>query len=302
MLHFQAPKKWVNVVRLAFAPDGSALVGGCDGFGVVSWDVASGAIRSQHKLASRKVFGMLVAPDASFVCVPSGWFGVVHLSYPELKLLSSLNEAGYVQFAALSDDGTRVFRNRAASAGVAVVTGPPKWTTFLWETSDRGWIPHTGTFLAGSRQVITVERSHPLFRGSRLAVRDAATGAVVRSVECTMKEYYGLVPSADGRQVVLMAGRSLYIWDATDWAAAPKKVRNDTQYNFTGVVFHPSGRYLAATSNDTTVKLFDTTTWEVARAFTWKVGKLRSVAFSPDGTLAAAGSDRGTVVVWDVDL
>ena len=36
--------------------------------------------------------------------------------------------------------------------------------------------------------------------------------------------------------------------------------------------------------------------------FTWDVGRLRSVAFSPDGTRAAVGSDTGKVVVWDVDL
>ncbi|MBX9581170.1 MAG: WD40 domain-containing protein [Gemmataceae bacterium] len=29
--------------------------------------------------------------------------------------------------------------------------------------------------------------------------------------------------------------------------------------------------------------------------------RLRSVAFSPDGTLCAAGSDTGKVVVWDFD-
>ena len=79
-------------------------------------------------------------------------------------------------------------------------------------------------------------------------------------------------------------------------------VKNDSKKHFTGVAFHPSGRFLAATSNDATVKLYDTTTWEVARTFTWDIGRMRSIAFSPDGTLAAAGSENGKVVVWDVDV
>ncbi|MBM3980955.1 MAG: WD40 repeat domain-containing protein [Planctomycetes bacterium] len=78
--------------------------------------------------------------------------------------------------------------------------------------------------------------------------------------------------------------------------------RNVSGRHFTALAFHPSGRFLAATSNDETVKLYDTTTWAVARTFTWDIGRMRSVAFSPDGTLAAAGSDKGKVVVWDVDV
>jgi hypothetical protein len=40
----------------------------------------------------------------------------------------------------------------------------------------------------------------------------------------------------------------------------------------------------------------------VARAFNFDIGRLRSVAFSPDGMLAAVGGDRGKIVLWDVDL
>jgi WD40 repeat protein len=50
------------------------------------------------------------------------------------------------------------------------------------------------------------------------------------------------------------------------------------------------------------VKLYDTNTWELAHTLTWKVGRMRSIAFSPDGALAAAGGDKGQVVVWDVDV
>jgi len=59
--------------------------------------------------------------------------------------------------------------------------------------------------------------------------------------------------------------------------------------------------YLAAACSDETVRVFDRTTWEEVSKFTWKSGRLRSVTYSADGTLAAAGSDTGQVIVWDVD-
>ena len=88
-----------------------------------------------------------------------------------------------------------------------------------------------------------------------------------------------------------MSGRKPPLW-----------VVSDNKKHFTGIAFHPSGRYLAATSNDATVKLYDTTTWKIIHTFTWKIGRLRSVVFSPEGTLAAAGSEMGEIMVWDVDL
>jgi hypothetical protein len=49
------------------------------------------------------------------------------------------------------------------------------------------------------------------------------------------------------------------------------------------------------------VKFYDTTTWEMGQAFDWSIGKLRSIDFSCDGMLAAAGGEAGRIVVWDVD-
>lgn len=111
-----------------------------------------------------------------------------------------------------------------------------------------------------------------------------------------------LAASPAGRHLAGLFGRTVLIWDTNAPDATPAKVASPSVLAFTDLAFHPSGRFLAATSNDTTVKLYDTTSWQLATTFTWGIGRLRSVAFSPDGTLAAAGSDSGKIVVWDVDL
>jgi hypothetical protein len=43
-------------------------------------------------------------------------------------------------------------------------------------------------------------------------------------------------------------------------------------------------------------------TWQPVAKYQWKLGEMRAVTFSADGALAAAGSARGKIVVWDVDV
>lgn len=80
------------------------------------------------------------------------------------------------------------------------------------------------------------------------------------------------------------------------------RIRNTSKKHFTGAAFHPNGHLLALTSNDATVKLYDVATRTEVRALEWNAGRMRSVCFSPDGALAAAGTDKGQVIVWDVDV
>jgi WD40 repeat protein len=134
-----------------------------------------------------------------------------------------------------------------------------------------------------------------------ITLRDAATGRIIETCERSGLLNDELATYRDGT-LIAMAKATISAWQQSDLTRSPHVIHNDNRKHFTGIAFHPSGKYLAATSNDATVKLYDTTTWKVARTFTWDIGKMRSIAFSSDGTLAAAGSDSGRVVVWDVDL
>ena len=150
-------------------------------------------------------------------------------------------------------------------------------------------------------EVITFEWEEGVAEGLRLVARDLATGRELRASPLDPGRDTFASAAAHGL-VAKTKHRLIKIWRDDDLSVPFATVTNDSTQHFTGIAFHPSGRYLAATSNDATVKLYDTTTWEVARTFTWDIGRMRSIAFSPDGTLAAAGSDKGKIVVWDVDL
>jgi WD40 repeat protein len=113
----------------------------------------------------------------------------------------------------------------------------------------------------------------------------------------------GALPAAVSpvdNQIVSLGARQLRAWDGPDWKAC-RTIVIPGRHELTGLAYHPSGKRLAVACNDGTVRVFDTTTREEVGKYVWKSGRLRSVTYSADGTLAAAGSDTGKVVVWDVD-
>ncbi|MBN9523130.1 hypothetical protein J0H58_32220 [bacterium] len=180
-----------------------------------------------------------------------------------------------------------------------------------WEPEGEGWglrwsvecgdlsMPALSTDGLRVAHVAFAERGHS--GPPRLFVYDARTGELVASRPFP----YMALPEpryrADGRQVVAVHEMMLVVWDPL-MPGKPALVRNDSRRHFTAAAYHPSGRYLFTTSNDATVTVWDTDSWARVKRFDWDIGRLRSVAVSPDGLLAAAGSDRGRVVVWDVDV
>jgi WD40 repeat protein len=182
---------------------------------------------------------------------------------------------------------------------------PAGGATRLWLQLDEDSSRYAEFFSDGSRFV------HGEFRGWQvdghqywLIIRNSENGEVLQEVRVPEDEYPSdeIVVSPDGLWIGYSEHDTLLVRESVgDWRIIAR-VSNSTGKWFTDLAFHPSGRFLAATSNDTMVKLYDTASWQEARTFTWNIGRLRSVAFSPDGLLAAAGSDTGKIVVWDVDV
>jgi WD40 repeat protein len=152
-----------------------------------------------------------------------------------------------------------------------------------------------GSLAAYAQRGITVVREV-------VAVRDAASGIIQATIPLDpASPVKQLAFTAEGSKLLVCTdSRTVNIFDATTGAPAGELVHRGRPF-VTAVAVHPRGPVACARTSGT-VTLWDAERREVLRTLDWKAGKLVSVAFSPDGTLAAAGTEDGKVVVWDVDL
>jgi WD40 repeat protein len=140
-----------------------------------------------------------------------------------------------------------------------------------------------------------------VFQHGGLTLHETATGRLRWTAEVKGSAGVGCVAwSPDGRFVAAGAGKRLRVFDVADGSQIVE--RTQASKHFLDAEFTSDGRFLATVSNEATVKFFDTQSWGVHAELAWKVGGLRTIAFSRDGMLAAAGGVGKKVVVWDLDL
>ncbi|QEL15964.1 WD40 repeat domain-containing protein [Limnoglobus roseus] len=106
--------------------------------------------------------------------------------------------------------------------------------------------------------------------------------------------------SPDGRTLVYTAGSALHVCDVEAAKLRATVTRKGTGHG--ELAFTPDGRHLLRVGQGASVSLWDTAAWEPARSYNWKAGRLSSLTVSPDGTRAAVASERGKIVVWDLDV
>ena len=153
-----------------------------------------------------------------------------------------------------------------------------------------------GAFLAGQRRTRADRNGYD----SLLFVYDLATGKQLRPIRHRpTAEIVQLVSHPGTDRFAARCKKGLVRWRGS--SGDPRPVEKFLTGSFTSIAYHPSGRLLAASSEDGTVLLLDADSLTPVKSFAWNVGPLRSVAFSADGTLGAAGSADGRIVVWDAE-
>ena len=133
-----------------------------------------------------------------------------------------------------------------------------------------------------------------------MRLAEPATGRDVSVLRGHGDTATALAFSPDGATLAAACGQFLWAWDVRSGGSLTRQKVD--RLHFQAIAFTPDGRLLAAVRNDRTARFWDTRTWKEHAAFDWEVGPLVSLAVSPDGMRAAAGSKRGKIVVWDLDF
>ena len=291
--------------------NGGLLAAGSYVFGasgdVEVWDTASGEHGFTHRVPVREPHSLLFAIDGRYLLVgEQNRIAVVDAAshtvtvgpkvlygFPECALAPSGEAIAFTE----SYDG----RSR-----LACFTTPPSTASRLnWNVDPAEGFARFGAPAfdpSGQRVAVCATAIGIRGTGAEIQIRNAATGKLQVAIpRGAASPILGTAFTADGSKLLVRTGdRKVQLFDATTGAAAGELVHPGRPY-VTGVAVHPRGPVACARTNGT-VTFWDADTRAQLRTLDWKAGRLASVAFSPDGALAAAGTEDGKIVVWDVDV
>lgn len=271
-------------------------------FGVTTplelWDATTGASLPSPR-ASDHLNALAFTADGTRLAFSTGGiftFGHTHIKYRLQTTTFALHPDGERVVIAANGRQSAVECWRVRSAGSYTQV----WSERLGEFHRCGSPTITPT---GERTAAAEGYDGPDGRPRQeVAIRDTETGKTTARISLhAAAPALQLAFTADGAKLLVRDdSRTVQVFDAASGTRAGELVHRGRPF-VTAVAVHPRGP-VACARTDGTVTFWDADRREPIRTLDWKAGKLVSLAFSPDGTLAAAGTEDGKVVVWDVDV
>ena len=303
-----------GVNAVAFSPDGTRVATGSDDGSARVFDAATGAeiSRLDH---DRRVNAVAFSPDGTRVATGSDDGSARVFDAATGAEISRLDHDGRVNAVAFSPDGTRV----ATGSGGPLDGGGGSAQMFEAATGAQIFrLDHDGNvnavaFSPDGTQVATGRSASLESSGGSARVFDAATGAEISRLDHD-GNVNAVAFSPDGTRVATASGEPFGGRDSSarvfDAATGAEISCLDHDGNVNAVAFSPDGTRVATGSGgrfgffgspskglDGSARVFDAATG--AEITHLDDRGVNAVAFSPDGTRVATGSEDGSARVFD---
>ena len=290
------------VSRVIFSQDGMLILSGSGSNEdtIKLWDAKSGELIRTHNGLSAWNF-CLNSDGSRIIC--SGKGNIIKLLDAKSgKLIRTFSgHLGSIYSLSLSPDGTRL------------LSGSSDKTIKLWNIKSGTLIR---TLIGHSSDVTSVcfspDGTHILSGSSDLSIRlwETESGMTIRSLNGYYNFPLSVCFSPDGYRIISgNIDNIIRLWDTKSGSI----IRNFTGHSdsVNAVSFNYDGTRIVSGSSDSTIKLWDVESGTLLKSFevlkpisgTVKAlyrHKIKSVNFSPDGTLIISGSDDNNIRLWNV--
>jgi WD40 repeat protein len=286
---------------MAFSPDGRMLAttAGDSKFAWL-WDATSGNLVKKLSVNENAARQAVFFPDGRHLAVlhEQRTIGVFDLVSWETIAVLITDSFQYVDPIAISPDGARLLTCRPGAFNEWTEPTRPAHTPRM---PDREHAVGGGGY--PTRLAFSPLGSRVCLASQSLQLHDPATLARKRSLHDPKGAAVAAFAfTADESRLVVAFGYRAYVIE--NWLSDKKETRVPLRGHealVRAVGFLPGGETVLTAGMDGTARLWDTATGVEKRSFDWGIGQVLVAAVSPDGTLCAAGSKTGRIVVWDVD-